>query len=86
MRRGTLQAFNGRVIELAYNLPRRPHNKAIVGNLFPFCYQGIRTDQTIVADFGTIKNRGPHANQAVIANRAAMKHGLVANCTTFSDG
>ena len=65
--------------QVAYHFGGRPKNKATIRKLLTFGYQAVRTDQGVSSDTCKIQDHTADSDQAAVADRAAMDHGVVAN-------
>ena len=70
----------------AHHLSRCTHDQRIVGNDLAFGDECMGTDQAILANHRIVENGGANAHQDVVADGAAMQHGLMANGAVLADG
>ena len=63
--------------ERAYHFARHAHHETPIRDLPAFRDQRAGADQTMRANLGTVQNHRVDTNQTVVADRAAVQHGLV---------
>ena len=86
MRCAGAQAINRRLIKGPHNFTRRAHDKRAIGNFLALGDKRPCPDKTIFPDLRPVQHGCPHTDQAIVANRAAMKHHLMPNGTARADG
>lgn len=82
----TLEELCRRFIHALHHFAWHTHHERIVGNSLPLWNERSCPDDTIFTDGDAIHNGCPHADQAVIADGAAMQHGLMSHGDIRTDG
>src|SRR5690606_23281577 len=86
MRRAHLQHFLLIVVQLTLDLAGRAHNHRTIRYFHTFRNQRIGTNQTMLADPGTVKHDRVYANQRIIADITTVQHHFVAHGNAPADG
>lgn len=79
-------AFFSLLGQLPHDLARRAHHQRAVGDFLAFADQRVGADDAVPADLGTVEDHRIDANQAVVADGAAMQHGVMPNRHTSAQG
>src|ERR1044072_5624133 len=58
----------------------------MIGYRHVFCYQSIGTNDTEIADHGTIQDSGMHAHQYIVAKRGTMDNSAMTHNAIFANG
>lgn len=71
--------------ERAFDFSRHSDHQRTVGDVHPLGHQRSGAYQAIPADPGPVEDGGSHADQAAVANGAAVQHSLVTDRTARPD-
>ena len=85
MQRRGAQRGNRRLIEVAHHPARRAHHEAAFGDFLALGDQRARANQAVAPDARAVEHRGPHADQNILFEDAAMQHRLVTDGAARTD-